>query len=186
MIKRNCENCKFNSYGETWIKCCDYFPFIPNFLVGYGLTKNYSFWRWLLAQQDILKQPLGLVASAKLRKDLKSPPHIDKINKCYCYNSSSGKCQIWEYRPKYCESYFCNITDVESSQLLGSGDLKVDKEMEHAQFVLLDKGLINQEIQLCLGDYNSGLQSETVNQMFSSLANAPEEFYLDCHLRRRS
>jgi Fe-S-cluster containining protein len=94
------------------LKCCTYFPFIPNFALGALLSEGaHAELRLNTAAQQGLLLPLGLFAS---------PEHENLAKKfgakgfgrrqellCPFFDSAESGCSIWMYRPGVCASYFC-------------------------------------------------------------------------------
>jgi Fe-S-cluster containining protein len=181
-ITRDCISCSKNKSSRGYVKCCDYFPFIPNFLVGFGLKDNNILWKELFQNPEIIKQPLGLIATKALKEKLKSK---NDSSHCYFYQIKSGQCKIWDHRPKVCETYFCDLNLKEKS-ISKHLTKSIDTEMQQAQLLLLEMGLISPEIQLCLSDYNKSTESNETINLFQSLSKTPEEFYVNCHVKNEA
>jgi Fe-S-cluster containining protein len=97
-----------SAYRES-LKCCTYFPFIPNFSIGAQLSAS-------TAQTQILEQafaqgvitPLGLFPSQEylhLKEEL-GPKAFGRNADLLC-PFFNGQCAIWEYRPGVCRSFYC-------------------------------------------------------------------------------
>ncbi len=177
MITRDCSSCSENSTEFGVKKCCDYFPFIPNYKVGEGLSEQPKLWKPLFTNKELIIQPLGILATKPYREKLKN---IKIDSHCVFYSMKNGICKIWQNRPGYCESYFCNLNTKEELQKAIAQKI-VNIEMERVQLILLEAGLIQSEIDFCLQSYNIGEETSKVALIFKSLKLNPFEFYTWCY-----
>jgi Fe-S-cluster containining protein len=146
---------------KTNLKCCTYFPFIPNFGLGAILkdAKNESSRvgeiRLATAMKNGILLPLGLFPS---------PEHEQKIAKagdkgfgqradllCPFFDSISSGCSIWKNRPGVCATYFCK-------SIKGSDGLAFWKDLEDylnffewtvANEALWRLGFTNDDLEKC-------------------------------------
>lgn len=96
------------------LKCCTYFPFLPNYLVGGILEQpadddGSNRVRRLISEQVGIR-PEGLSPSALYKLLYRSA--IDGFGKserllCPYYQTNTGGCSIWRYRDSVCSTYFC-------------------------------------------------------------------------------
>ena len=98
---------------EPTLKCCTYFPFVPNFSLGAMLKHEPAATRVRLtvAAERGLLLPLGLFASPEqeaLANDL-GEMAFGREAKLLCpfFDSTANGCSTWAYRPGVCASYFC-------------------------------------------------------------------------------
>jgi Fe-S-cluster containining protein len=95
------------------LKCCTYFPFVPNFSLGSMLIEKPHEVQVPLqsaSSQGILL-PIGLFASPE-RQALLEELGNDGFGKradllCPFYDSVANGCSVWKQRPGVCTSYFC-------------------------------------------------------------------------------
>lgn len=99
---------------DPHLKCCTYFPFIPNFSLGALLiadTDGSSRLRMRTAAEQGILLPLGLFASPE-RERLVKEAGADGFGRrpellCPFFDSASLGCSIWRHRPGTCATYFC-------------------------------------------------------------------------------
>lgn len=83
----DCVGCKKVS------KCCDYQPFLPNFILGALIERGVK----LHATTPQLWLPIGLVPPQRVR---------EQRNVCVFFNENRS-CSIYQFRPAECSTYFC-------------------------------------------------------------------------------
>ena len=89
-------------------KCCDFQPFVANFLLGALLEQGH-----VLPEGDgFLKTSLGLVASAQFRR-----AHAAGRAGLACAFYLEGRCSIWDLRPGECSTYLCDDVTPARSKL---------------------------------------------------------------------
>jgi Fe-S-cluster containining protein len=95
------------------LKCCTYFPFLPNFSIGAILEQGDASRHELLrkALHVGFLSPLGLFPTVSRQR---SQAEIGKQGfgkepglLCPFFDSQRLQCGIWEFRPGVCQSYFC-------------------------------------------------------------------------------
>ncbi len=117
--KATCDQClrsrdhRFEYTYDSQLKCCTFFPFLPNFLVGGILSEN------LPGAEVIYKKiknksfalPLGVLADFKYQYRFNSKSKTDFGNRkdllCPYYDKNQNQCGIWKYRGVVCSTYFC-------------------------------------------------------------------------------
>ena len=80
-------------------KCCDFQPFVPNFLVGAALETGRPL---PAAAERFRRQPLGLIPTAQFRSARDGAGTPDR-----CAFFERGACGIWAFRPGECSAYTC-------------------------------------------------------------------------------
>lgn len=116
--KATCDNClQAPKKYKADLKCCTFWPFIPNYVVGAILASEKK--RHLEAKKIIRKLiqdqgfvlPLGIPAPPWYQKEFKTKKkEIFGQNKnylCPYYDKNQNQCGIWEYRGSVCTSFYC-------------------------------------------------------------------------------
>ncbi len=102
------------------LKCCTYFPFVPNFSIGAlienGEAQQLEF--LAIARRQGRTSPLGLFPSREFEQ-MKHALGVEAFGRkrellCPFFNSESKSCSIWTYRPAVCASYFCQSSRANS------------------------------------------------------------------------
>src|SRR5262249_15505916 len=95
------------------LKCCTYFPFLPNFSIGELLASGDAAvrLRWRQAADRGRVTPAGLLESSesKLRSEILGEEAFGRSTELLCpfFNSASENCTIWNNRPGVCVSFHC-------------------------------------------------------------------------------
>lgn len=208
--RADCSNCNQARgvapiYKES-LKCCTFFPFLPNFLVGAVLGSNLPGRAKIeaalkeegkeIAEANFL--PLGLMPSLTYQKRFhsKQPDGYGNDESLLCphFLKATGGCAIWSARPSPCRSFFC-----ESSYGISGIEFwaKFEKfvsalEVALAQEALLTLGFDEEEIQRSLKflpNYASpnphGYQGERlkleIEKSWLEFGKDRVAFYLRCH-----
>lgn len=108
-----CHNCVNPNNPKYHVKCCNYHPIQPNFIVGAMLSHKDS--RYIPVQKIIRAKiheksgvgPMGII-----------PPSDFYINKeeAKCPYLKNQQCSIWEFRTELCSSFFCSSIGGRSGQ----------------------------------------------------------------------
>ena len=162
--KAECNNCNqargVRAIYKANLKCCTFFPFVPNFLIGAILKSDLPGRARIEAElhqlqvNESIYTPLGLMPSITYQRRFfaKQPDGYGNDESLLCphYLKASGGCGIWSERPSPCRSFFC-----ESSYGLAGSEFwaKLEKfisffELSLAQEALLQIGLDDDEIKL--------------------------------------
>jgi hypothetical protein len=136
--KAKCEAC-IQARGPTAIykdtlKCCTFFPFVPNFMIGAVLASDLPGRVWLetalrdetierhqeekeaarerrVSRDEAVVIPLGIGPSIVFQRRFKErqPDGYgnDESLLCPYYLKASGQCGIWGFRPSPCTSFYC-------------------------------------------------------------------------------
>jgi hypothetical protein len=96
------------------VKCCTYWPDVPNFAVGRALLAGGEGASRLREQigRRIGLSPFGLQSSPRYHRRYESSPGkfgADLEMRCPYYDS--GDCTIWENRNAVCQTFFCLMED---------------------------------------------------------------------------
>lgn len=88
------------------LKCCTYFPFIPNFSLGSLTTTDLN----KVCERGLFL-PIGLYPSTIEQEKIKTIGYdgFGKNEKLLCpfFDKQQNQCSIWSSRPGVCTSYFC-------------------------------------------------------------------------------
>ena len=134
------------------LKCCTYFPFIPNFSLGEISEAKIS-----QALDRGVLLPVGLFPSAKhqAKVDQLGQKAFGKKPELLCpfFDSPKNQCSIWENRPAVCTTYFCK-SDYGQAGLDFWADL--EKYLNHFEWqlaceVIFQMGMTTNEISYCQG-----------------------------------
>lgn len=146
---------------KNHLKCCTYFPYVPNFSLGAINEKkvNQSLDRGVLL-------PVGLFPTAKHQN------RVDQLGKkafgqkeellCPFFSQQENQCSIWEERPGVCATYFCK-SDHAKKGLEFWAD--VEKYLNHfewelARAVIFELGMSENEIAYCQGAVSPETEEE--------------------------
>lgn len=134
--KLDCHSC------AKVVKCCDFQPFVANFLLGglleRGVPVNFS-------SSDHYFIPLGLVAGAAYRSRHSGTPPETRGHEfaCHFFSKQARNCEIWEFRPGECSTYFCEGRRPEFDKLSESS---FNFESNLAQEFLFAENFSQQEV----------------------------------------
>ena len=116
--KATCEQCiEAPKKYDAHLKCCTFWPFLPNFTVGYILKqKGKSYQNAQTILKKLIKEksfvlPMGVVAPPWYQKEFLQ--NKDKIfgrsEKMLCpyYQTNTQSCGIWRFRGSVCTSFYC-------------------------------------------------------------------------------
>lgn len=116
--KATCDNClQAPKTYKADLKCCTFWPFIPNYVVGAILSSQKK--RHLPVQKimrDLMEHnafalPIGIPAPPWYQKEFKKnkKKFFGKKESFLCpyYDKSQNQCSIWEYRGSVCTSFYC-------------------------------------------------------------------------------
>lgn len=144
---------KFKHQFSPFTKCCTYYPFIPNYLVGAILKENPK-------HPDILELireckyilPIGICAPPGYQKkfNLKLATDFGTNTDLLCpfYKVQSGGCSVWKNRGHECSTFFCISSYGEAGELFWSEvrDYLHHVEMVFSQQSMIEKGFAPKEI----------------------------------------
>ena len=109
----SCHNCVNTNNPKYHVKCCNYHPVQPNFVIGALLSSNDE---PLASAQKIIRKkiiqkegvsPIGII-----------PPSDFYLNKnnVVCPYLKDQLCSIWQYRTELCSTFFCSSIGGRSGQ----------------------------------------------------------------------
>jgi Fe-S-cluster containining protein len=101
------------------LKCCTYFPFVPNFSLGSMLNEDSAAIRLRIetASQQGLLLPVGLYATPERQTAMeKRSRDFGRKRELICpfFDTQSLGCSVWKQRPGVCTTYFCKSDKAES------------------------------------------------------------------------
>ncbi len=203
--KATCDNClrsrdgRFEYLYKPELKCCTFFPFLPNYAVGGIIHKKLSGAN--VVKHKILKNefaiPIGLYPTLKYQYDFQTKAVTDFGNKknllCPYYDTINSNCSIWEFRGTVCTTFFCrsdygkkgiqfwdNLNEYLSyvemalaEECLVMMDFSPRDVSDQLTFMNQKEFTLKQETQKSL--------SEKDMKMFWNGYKSPEDFYLMCY-----
>ncbi len=117
--KATCNNClrardgRYEYLYKSHLKCCTFFPFLPNFAVGGILSENLPGAEIIKAQiaDREMTLPLGLFPTPEYQYKFlnKAPQDFGRREDLLCpyYDKEQNNCKVWQYRGVVCTTYFC-------------------------------------------------------------------------------
>lgn len=117
--KATCHNClrsrdqRFAYTYKPHLKCCTFYPFLPNFAVGGILEKELKGAKEI---RDKIKRreftlPLGAFPTLKYQYEFFHKKEKDFGNRedllCPYFDQDESNCGIWEFRGVVCSTFFC-------------------------------------------------------------------------------
>ena len=196
--RATCSNCPkscYESYRKDY-RCCTYHPRVPNFLLGLAtLTpQGDQAFDKILAQGMLL--PEGMLASPQQWLDsLKDEfqGHYGQSEKVLCplLDTSSGLCNIHDYRNAVCSTFFCYTDHGESGDLFWAQlqTLGSQVELTLAQWALRQAGF---DFDLYLSRLNdlapkidqlstvSGWRSEILQDLWGAWFGREKDLFRKC------
>ncbi|MBL7545910.1 MAG: hypothetical protein JNL11_18980 [Bdellovibrionaceae bacterium] len=116
--KATCDRCiqAPHKYDKD-LKCCTFWPFIPNYIVGEILLSTEQKYK---SVQELIRShvkshqwnlPMGLVAPSRYQFEFKEKKSkiFGQESKFLCpyYSKVNNNCSLWLYRGSVCTSFFC-------------------------------------------------------------------------------
>lgn len=134
---------------EENLKCCTYYPFLPNFAVGAVLANESA--RYEMAKttlRSFIEQrryslPIGMLAPIRYQLEFKKRKKGDFGQRedwlCPYYNKGENQCSLWAYRGAVCTSFYCRSS-------FGSAGKKYWEQMSdylsYVEMALMEEALI--------------------------------------------
>ncbi len=206
----DCTNClcsRENRMGLPFyrndLKCCTFYPFIPNYVVGALLESPET----PIFIKDLLKSkilnrvyalPMGLFVPLSYQIKFINREPQDFGNKvellCPYFDKQKMNCGIWKYRGSVCTSYFCysdyGKQGTEFWEILG--EYLNACEMVLSQDCVVSRGLppeiIDGQLEYinCATATSEELSSDSMSEAiflsyWSEWTGSIEEFYRSCH-----
>lgn len=120
--RSSCGSCAMCEVGEGWpaprfrpdVKCCGYWPSLPNFQVG-AILRDPEADRASLRARIALSEgvsPLGVgVPSAVVTayQEVETSGRFGQVEapRCPHFEAASGRCGVWRHREAVCSTWFC-------------------------------------------------------------------------------
>lgn len=175
------------------LKCCTYFPFIPNFSLGAILKASHenasTRVRLTSAEQQGVLLPLGLFPTPERQSLIESlgSEAFGQRRELLCpfYDTAVDRCSIWAYRPAVCTSYFCKSNRGQSGLDLWAD---IEKYLNHFEWQLANEvfarlGFDEDALEMCraaMFDENQEAdeRAEFIRAAWGSWFNRKEEFFM--------
>lgn len=188
--------CGENSVYSSKTKCCTYYPFIPNYMLGCILSKNekasIKIKNYIELKKYIL--PIGLCAPESYQYKYTHKVKADFGNNIslLCPFYENGGCQVWAQRNSECISFQCYSSYGERGlrfwQLLG--DYLNALEMYMTRNLLIKMGYGTVKIDMCFNlikikkfDKSSGSKmvlTEVEMKNYWQGLLTPADFFIKC------
>lgn len=181
------------------LKCCTYFPFVPNFGLGGMLTDANSGGvpgtkvRIQTAAQKGLLLPLGLFASPEHEQRTKAlgTKAFGRKRELLCpfFDTVAQGCSVWRNRPGVCATYFCSSDrGAEGLELWSDVETYLNQfEWTVANEVVWRLGFTEDETQFCeavmLTEGPGEERDYLVRRAWAEWADKQEEFLIECSRR---
>lgn len=149
--KATCDNClrsrdkRFDFLYRADLKCCTFYPFLPNFAVG-GILKEK------LKGSDVIKRhidkkqftlPLGAFPTLKFQYEFLNRKKTDFGNRedllCPYYNRENENCNIWKYRGVVCTTYHCRFNEGKRGERFWN---KMNDYLSYVEMALAEECLV--------------------------------------------
>jgi len=205
----DCAMCTSTEHGtaepgsyERTLKCCTYFPRLPNFLVGRALdvdSTGAAQLRRFIADQD---QGAALATLLGVRSPLRYSSYYavagsefgrDPALLCpyaiYSEGPEGSRCGIWQYRNAVCSTYFCKHVRGRTGQTFWESFRNLLNEMEVSLAWWAVAELIPQAGELMvLGatDDPHTLELPTATEVWGFWPGSREDYYRACAERVES
>ena len=203
--KATCDNClrsrdhRFAYTYKSDLKCCTFFPFLPNFAVGgilhHQLDKAHVVKHKI--SQRAFSLPLGLFPDLKYQYQFQNKKETDFGNRedllCPYYDKQKSNCGIWQFRGTVCTTFYCR-SDYGKEGLYFWQNLNdfmsyVEIALAEECLVMMDfspRDISDQLVFLNKKDFKNSEKSQlTLNTVdFKKYWNGytdPEQFYLNCY-----
>lgn len=152
----NCSACPMAKKGiyKSELKCCTYYPFLPNYLVGGILEAGGEGARIILEllSQRAFVLPLGVLPpwDYKIRHKFKKGSDFGQRKDLLCpfFSQDKGDCSIWPFRNSACSTYFCTSDRGEEGKRFWAQTQETlfGFEMKLSQEYLLARGFLWNEV----------------------------------------
>ena len=136
-------------YFDPNVKCCTYFPTLPNYLVGALLSDGEPYWEEGRRRvREKIRTRIGVTPRgiAPLKKDSLLYGHsktngFGKSRSLLCpyYHQEAGGCTVWPFREAVCSTYFCKTATGKSGERFWTSvrDFLLQVEQSLVTYVLL-------------------------------------------------
>jgi hypothetical protein len=203
--KADCNNCNMlqpkRSEGKCYspnTKCCTFWPYLPNYLVGAILTENLpgkkQIQQYIMQNQQAVVLPIGITAPIKYQVQFNNRKKDDfgRRQDLLCPYYDKGSCKIWEFRGSVCATWFCQSSFGEEGKEFWKIflDYLSAVEMSLAQDCLVMTGYSPRITRYNLEYINrkeatesemNGLQDWTLELLWQDFFKEQESFYLWCY-----
>lgn len=147
-------------------RCCDFTPFVPNFLVGEILNSGPFELIFQLEQGRLT--PLGLVPG-------------QEHSLCSFFDDRSKQCQVWSMRPSECASYYCVERLGDGAFYKAQSQWLFELEMSMAQMAMVDLGFSDVEVAQQLENWNRWVHEGVYcHAQWPEWSIDPKDFYRRC------
>ena len=207
--KATCDNCAM-APGRTRsrktyqpdLKCCTFYPFLPNFLVGAILSQD----RYVEGQKvirDLIARrqyalPIGLVPPVRYQLDFVANKAEGFGQRedwlCPYYNREKELCNVWHYRGVVCTTYFCKSSFAKAGEKFWA---QTSDYLSYFEMALMEECLVMldfspRQVSDLLGYLNreTGTAAEKKSwvipeakskELWNGYYKEQEQFYINCY-----
>lgn len=200
---KSCPICGSELSPYLNLKCCDYYPYLPNYLVGAILSaKSDSLTTGRVRLKEEMDKrigvtPYGIFPSITYMKRAKEVESFDfwqrpreMLEAQICPYYMEGFCTIWDFRESMCITHFCSSVGGDKGVLfwLKLRELLLMIEITLSQYALLKLGWPVSKIMtktltsrdFNLEDGNGKLNEQNYKDLWGEWVNNKEELYIRC------
>jgi Fe-S-cluster containining protein len=203
----NCTLCRSSKSPYLDTKCCNYYPYLANYLIGGILSdprpemaegqkrvRELIYKKAGITPYGIIP-PVGYHASGKPKSE-DTPARIEtreeyNAKQCPYLNVKEGACTIWDYRENLCSTHFCLSSGGEIGEDFWK---KTNKYLQMAENVLSNYALHQlgvrvskiktdpiQKIKFGLEKENGEINDDAYTKLWEKWAGREEELYIRCY-----
>lgn len=187
------------------IKCCTYYPSVPNFLVGAILSEPNDMDE---GKKRIMNQirkrrassPVGVYAP-RIYHAMYQRGHGQGFGRsarlvCPYFDSNGGLCTIWRHREAVCSTFFCKTSAAKPGRIFWDGvksylrmaqrvlTLHALKELKIANYGRLVEDFMSEQYEfgpLSTEDLDEQIGEEQWNMIWGDWVGREAEFYIACY-----
>ncbi len=176
---------------QDHLKCCTYYPLVPNFAVGALLSDSTG--RYQHAQKvirEIIKKrqyslPIGLLPPVAYQLEFKNRKDGDFGQKeswlCPYFHKEKNQCSIWAYRGAVCTSFYCKSSHGKKGQKYWS---QMSDYLTYVEMALMEEALIRldfspRQISTCFTYLNCDTGTKAEKKSWSMPEKTAKVFWRD-------
>jgi Fe-S-cluster containining protein len=200
----DCTMCRRPKSPFLNTKCCTYFPYLPNYLVG-GILQDtrIELQEGKKRISERIQNALGIVPygviqstqyadlSKKLRKKKEKSWKSSEAEALLCPYYDGGNCTIWDYRENCCSTHFCYSVGGNDGQSFWRklNQYLVFTENELSKYALLQLGFPIEKISIerkkiidyQIEDSAGKINHEKYNELWGDWAGKEAELYIESY-----
>lgn len=183
---------------KNHLKCCTFFPFMPNYLVG-AILKNKSLVSQvayekiqLMLREKLHILPLGIVPPLEHQVEFNRREENEFGQRedwlCPYFDVQNNNCGIWRYRGGVCSTFYCHSSYGEKGSEFWEG---LNNYLNYAEMALLEEALIRLDFSpreiseqlryINVKEVDSSLSVVSLRKLWKDYIQDPESFYIKCY-----